>query len=137
MKRTFLPSHNISGLEGKRKCSKLKKTFYSSQYNLNKEIEVNLLEIDLQKVEREHIFQVFGQIVIFFLFIMNRKIKPIYECRCNGRLQTKKFTILTYTGLVVELEHLQIETRLINEKFTKVMGEYVTDLEVIDVPSRL
>jgi hypothetical protein len=39
--------------------------------------------------------------------------------------------------LVVELEHLQIETRLINEKFTKAMGEYVTDLEVIDVPSRL
>jgi hypothetical protein len=39
------------------------------------------------------------------------KIKPIYECRCNGRLQTKRFTRLTHTGLVVELEHLKIKTR--------------------------
>jgi hypothetical protein len=29
------------------------------------------------------------------------KIKPIYECRCNGRLQTKRFMSLTHTGLVV------------------------------------
>jgi hypothetical protein len=33
------------------------------------------------------------------------KIKSIYECRCDGRLQTKRFTRLSYTGLVVELEH--------------------------------
>jgi hypothetical protein len=33
---------------------------------------------------------------------------------------------LTYTGLVVELEHLKIETRLIDEKFGNTMGEYVT-----------
>ena len=47
------------------------------------------------------------------------KIRCIYECRCDERLQskTKKFTRLTYTGLVVELEHLKIETRLIDEKF--------------------
>jgi hypothetical protein len=43
------------------------------------------------------------------------KIKPIYECRCDGRLQTKRFTRLSHTGLVVELEHLKIKTRLINE----------------------
>jgi hypothetical protein len=56
---------------------------------------------------------------------MNRKlkIKPIYECRCNGRLQTKRFTCLTYTGWVVELEHLKIKTRLTNEKFASVKGE--------------
>jgi hypothetical protein len=44
------------------------------------------------------------------------------------RLQTKtkEFTWLTYTGLVVELEHLKIETRLIEEKFPNPMGEYVT-----------
>jgi hypothetical protein len=36
--------------------------------------------------------------------------------------KTKEFTRLTYTGLVVELEHLKIETRLI---------------DVIEVPSRL
>jgi len=56
------------------------------------------------------------------------KIKCIYECRCYERLQTKtkRFTLLTYTGLVVELEHLKIETRLIIEKFASAMGEYVT-----------
>jgi hypothetical protein len=51
------------------------------------------------------------------------KIKPIYECRCDGRLQTKGFTRLSYTGLVVELEHLKIKTRLTNEKFASVKGE--------------
>ena len=62
-------------------------------------------------------------------FIMNEsmkrklKIKPIYECRCNGRLQTKRFTRLTHTGSVVELEHLKIKTRLTNEKFASVKGE--------------
>jgi hypothetical protein len=38
------------------------------------------------------------------------KIKPIYECRCNGRLQTKRFIRLTHTGLVVELEHVRLMT---------------------------
>jgi hypothetical protein len=35
------------------------------------------------------------------------KIKPIHECRCDDRLQTKtkRFTRLSCTGLVVELEH--------------------------------
>jgi hypothetical protein len=51
------------------------------------------------------------------------KIKPIYECRCDGRLQTKRFTRLSHTGLVVELEHLKIKTKLTNEKFTSVKGE--------------
>ena len=56
------------------------------------------------------------------------KIRSIYECRCDERLQTKtkEFTRLTYTGLVVELEHLKIETRLINATFANAMGEYVT-----------
>ncbi len=30
---------------------------------------------------------------------------------------------LVYTGLVVELEHLKIETRLIDEKFVNPMGK--------------
>ena len=53
----------------------------------------------------------------------------IYECRCDERLQTKtkEFTLLTYTGLVVELEHLKIETRLTDEKFANTMGEYVIE----------
>jgi hypothetical protein len=43
------------------------------------------------------------------------KTRGIYECRCDERLQTKKkeFTLLSYTGLIVELEHLKIETRYI------------------------
>jgi hypothetical protein len=55
------------------------------------------------------------------------KIKPIYECRCDERLKTKveESTRLTYTGLIGELEHLKIKTRLIDEKFASVMGEYV------------
>jgi hypothetical protein len=53
------------------------------------------------------------------------KIKKVYECRCDERLQTKtkKFTCLPYTGLVLELEHLKIETRLISERFANAMGE--------------
>jgi hypothetical protein len=58
------------------------------------------------------------------------KIRCMYECRCDERLQskTKEFTNknLVYTGLTVELEHLKIGTRLMNEKFANVMGEYVT-----------
>ncbi len=44
------------------------------------------------------------------------KIKPIYECRCDESLKTKvqESTRLTYTGLVWELEHLKIKTRLID-----------------------
>jgi hypothetical protein len=55
------------------------------------------------------------------------QIKPTYECRCDERLQTKtkRFTRLSWTGLVMELEYLKIE-RLIDEKFPSVMGECVT-----------
>ena len=53
----------------------------------------------------------------------NLKIKTIYDCRCNERLQSKRFTRLAHTGLVVELEHLKIKTRLTNEKFVSVKGE--------------
>ena len=53
------------------------------------------------------------------------KIKSIHEYRCDERLQTKskEFTRLPYTGLVLELEHLKIEPRLINESFANAMGE--------------
>jgi hypothetical protein len=40
-----------------------------------------------------------------------------------------------YTGLLGELEHLKIKTRLINENFTNVMGE--CDLDVMGSPSKL
>ena len=52
------------------------------------------------------------------------KTRPIYECRCDERLKTKaeESTRLAYTGLLGELEHLKIETRLIDEMFASVMG---------------
>jgi hypothetical protein len=60
---------------------------------------------------------------------MKREVKtrPIYECRCDERLKTKaeESTPLAYTGLLGELEHLKIETRLIDEMFVSVMGVYV------------
>ena len=55
------------------------------------------------------------------------KTRPIYECQYDERLKTKteESTRLAYTGLLGELEHLKIETRLIDEMFASVMGEYV------------
>ena len=53
------------------------------------------------------------------------KIKPMYECQCDERLQMKRFTRLSYTGLVEELEHLKMKTRLTNEKSVSAKGEYV------------
>ena len=49
----------------------------------------------------------------------------MYECRCDERLKTKaeESTRLAYTGLPVELEHLKIETTLINEMPESVTGE--------------
>ncbi len=66
-------------------------------------------------------------IVVYYESINREmKIRCKYECQCDERLQskTKEFTRLGYTGLVVELEHL--EARLKNEKFANSMGEYVT-----------
>ena len=47
------------------------------------------------------------------------KTKPINECRCDERPQTRveESTLLVCPRLVVELEHLKIETRLIDEMF--------------------
>jgi hypothetical protein len=49
----------------------------------------------------------------------------MYGCRCDERIKPKgkESTRLTYTGLFGELEHLKIESSLINEKFTSVMDE--------------
>ena len=52
------------------------------------------------------------------------KIRPIHECRCDERLKTEveEFTRLAYTGLLGGLEHLKIETRLIDENFCECDG---------------
>ena len=54
-------------------------------------------------------------------------IRLIYECRCDERLKAKSegSTRLTYTGFHGGLDHLKIETRLIDERFASVMGECV------------
>jgi hypothetical protein len=56
---------------------------------------------------------------------LNRRLT--YECRCDERQRVKAegSTHLTYTGLCGGLEHLKIETRLIDERFSSVMGECV------------
>ena len=68
-----------------------------------------------------------GFVVYYESIKRELKIRPIYECRYDERLQTraKDFTRLGYTGLHGGLEHLKIETRLIDEMFPGVMGEYV------------
>jgi hypothetical protein len=63
----------------------------------------------------------------FYYESIKRELKRrlIYEYRCDERPKTKteESTHLTHTGLVVELEHLKIKTRLIDEKFESVRGE--------------
>ena len=51
----------------------------------------------------------------------------MYEYGCDERLnaEAEGSTRLTYTGLCGGLEHLKIETRLIDERFVSVMGECV------------
>ncbi len=79
------------------------------------------------KIETRLIDERLGDLKIVYYESMTRelKIKPIYECRCDERPQTKtkRFTRLSYTGLVVELEHLKTKTRLTNEKLPSVKGE--------------
>jgi hypothetical protein len=68
----------------------------------------------------------FLEIVVYYESLKRElKTKPIYEFRCDERLQTKseEFTRLAFTLLCVELEHIKIETRLIDEKFASVKGE--------------
>ena len=61
--------------------------------------------------------------------MINRELKtrPTYECRYDERLKVKTdgSTLLVYTGLCAEMEHLKIETRLIGESLECVMGESV------------
>jgi hypothetical protein len=59
--------------------------------------------------------------------------RPKYEFRCDERLKTKVegSTRLVYTGLIGGLEHLKIETRLIDERFVSVMVECVLQLFIM------
>jgi hypothetical protein len=76
---------------------------------------------------REYVFREAQNV----LFVMNQKSESfIYEYRCDERLKTKheESTRLVDTGLVVELEHLKIKTRLVDEKFASVRGECETSM---------
>jgi hypothetical protein len=65
-------------------------------------------------------------IFVYYYESIKRELKRrlIYEYRCDERLKTKteESTRLADTGLVVEMEHLKIKTRLIDEKFASVRG---------------
>ncbi len=93
---------------------------------LNAKEEQKLLrqERDQLRVSKEKQVKLL-RVVYYESIKLELKIRPIYECRCDERLQTKTkiFTGLSYTGLVVELEHLKIKTRLTNENFVSVKGE--------------
>jgi hypothetical protein len=70
-----------------------------------------------------------SRLLVVYYESMKRDLKtrPIYDCRYDERLKTKdeESTRLGYTGFLEELEHLKIETRLTDEMFPSVMGEYV------------
>ena len=67
------------------------------------------------------------------LFYYEQQIKPelrgIHICGCRFNVilkaRTDGSTRLRYTGLRGELEHLKIETRLIDGSIERVMGECV------------
>ena len=70
----------------------------------------------------------FIEIVVYYELLKRElKTKPIYEFRYDERLKTKveESTLLVFTLLCTELEHLKIETRLTDEMFVSEMGEYV------------
>ena len=68
-----------------------------------------------------------GNFVYYESIKRELKIRPTYDGRFDERLKTKvkELTRLAYTGLLGGLEHLKIETRLIDEKFAIVMSECV------------
>ena len=66
------------------------------------------------------------------------QIRPIYECRCDERLQTKskEFTRLLYTGLFGGLEHLKDRDE-VNRREDCEWDGWVCDLNVVDTRSKL
>ena len=58
-----------------------------------------------------------------------KRAKDVGAVVCDERLNTKveESTRLAHTGLLGELEHLKIKTRLIDEKFASVMGKARAD----------
>jgi hypothetical protein len=60
-------------------------------------------------------------IVVYYESMKRKlKIKPMYECRCNGRLQTKRFTRLAHTGSVTANLFVYLQ---LNKKKAKAEGK--------------
>jgi hypothetical protein len=76
------------------------------------------------------VLQCFSFVVYYESIKRELQTRPIYECRSDERLKTKaeESTHLTYTGFLGELEHLKIKTRLIDEMFASVIGNYYSCL---------
>ena len=49
--------------------------------------------------------------VVYYESMKRNLLKPIYECRCNGRLQTKRFTLLAHTGLLLFIIRVKRELK--------------------------
>ena len=72
---------------------------------------------------------IFSVIIVYYESLKRAvKTKTIYGYRCDERLKTnvEESTRLVYTPLCAELEHLKIETKLINETSVSEMGEYAS-----------
>jgi hypothetical protein len=87
------------------------------------------IRLDKREVHKKRNWSDSSGNFLYFIYYESTKwkieTKYTWGCRCYERLQSKakKFTRLSYTELVLELEHLKIETRLITEMFANVMGE--------------
>ncbi len=57
--------------------------------------------------------------------LISDPINPMYVRQSLQVLSLVLYVSLTYIGLIGELEYLKIKTRLIDDKFASVMGEYV------------
>jgi hypothetical protein len=88
----------------------------------------NLHVLETQKMTDSTEVRTLKQVVYYESIKRGLKRRLIYEYRCDERLKTKneEFTRLSYTGLVLELEHRKTKTRLKDEKFPSVKGECET-----------
>ncbi len=79
------------------------------------------------------------QTIVYYETIKQElKTRPINVCRFDERLKTKpeESTLLTYTGLFGELEHLKTKTRdEVNRREVCECDGWVCVLEVIGTPS--
>jgi hypothetical protein len=83
--------------------------------------------IDVPSIFRLIHYESFRGVVYYESINREIQTRPTYECRCDDilKIKTEESTRLTYTGLSGGLEHLKIKTRLIDELFACVIGEYV------------